>query len=138
VSEFEKGRFILYHCVSFVGLFAVLADLNVIDAFPLLTSFTIGSFTLVIAGFFVTNPNTAHQYRILLFTLTGTLIFFLAGIVTGVHSIFTNFAKFGWLIASVSDSLFLVGIADLIVVIMLLYQFVEKEYADSKRAVPKP
>jgi hypothetical protein len=69
----------------------------------------------VIAGFFVTNPKTAHQYRILLFTLTGTLILFLAGIVTGVFSIFTNFAKYGSLIASISDYLFLVGITDLII-----------------------
>ena len=120
-----------------MGLFVILYYLNAISAFNITTCFTIGSFALVIAGFFIAMPKTAHLHRILLFTLTGTLILFLAGIVTGVYSIFTNFGKYGPLIASISDSLFLVGIVDLVVVLVLLYQFVIKEYANSTQVKTK-
>ena len=133
--KFEKHLFPLFHFVFPLGVFPVLFSLKALGVWSTIDEFTMGSYALVVTGFFLAIPKAADKldrYFILLYTLSATLAFFMAGLSTGIHSIVTGAQSYGIFVGSVADSLFLLGIADLMIILILCFRFVIKVQNERK------
>jgi hypothetical protein len=129
-------RFATYQILFIAGIALVTPFIQSGTPFTTTTSFEVGSFSLVVTGFFITT-NREEYRNILLLSCTATLALFFAGMLSAFRDVpGASFSSAG--IASATNylvtALFLVGSVDLAFLSAMLFAHVVIEIKKDPRA----
>ncbi len=122
VGEFAPKKFLSQHALFFVGAMMVLDSLKAGSAVNSVNSFEMGSFALIITGFFLSREEDFYRGA-LLYSVSATAFLFIAGTFRAFDEVINSSSlpiAPNPNLVHVTSSLFILGVIDLLV---LAFQF---------------
>lgn len=134
-------RFAVFQLLFIIGIALVTPFIQTGDPFSTMTSFEVGSFSLLVTGFFITR-NDGDYSNILLLSATATMALFIAGMLSAFKDVpgaALPAVGIGSVTVYLITALFLVGSVDLTFLSVLLFGLVVKAArTDPRLRLPAP
>src|SRR2546426_7310240 len=130
-------RFTIFQVLFIAGISLVTSFIQSGTPFSTTTSFEVGSFSLLVTGFFITRDKVEYR-NILLVSCTATMALFFAGMLSAFRDVPGAAAPLqpgiGSVTAYLVTALFLIGSVDLAILSALLFVLVIREIQNDPRS----